>query len=137
MAKLTQQEIDSRLAAPHIATLVTLRPNGRPHVAPVWFERREDRALVMTSRSSAKIRNLRANPAVTLSISTGGRPYWYINLEGEADITEDNLADVVTRICTHYDGPAAGATFAEELLDAGNMVIIDIRINRVVSWTSD
>ncbi len=137
MAKLTQLEIQSYLAEPYVANLVTVRADGRPHVAPVWFQWQQGRALVMTGQSSSKVRNLRNNPAVTLSIATGQRPYWYINLEGEANITEDDLVAVVNRICIRYDGPEAGAAFAQELLDQGNMVIIDIMVNRVVSWLSD
>ena len=37
MADMSRQEIAEYLAEAHVAHLVTVRTNGRPHVAPVWF----------------------------------------------------------------------------------------------------
>ena len=137
MAKLTQQEIDSYLSEAHVALLTSIRPNGRPHVAPVWFVWQDGRALVMTGASSVKVGNLRNNPAVNLSLSTDQRPYQYVNLEGEADLTQDNMAELVHRICTKYDGPERGAAYAQELLQHGNMVVVDVQVKRIISWKQD
>ena len=38
MATMSQSEMVEFLAAPRIAHLVTLRPDGSPHVAPVWYD---------------------------------------------------------------------------------------------------
>ncbi len=162
MAKLSQQEIDSYLAEPHVALLTSIRPNGRPHVAPVWFVWQSlapgkepspgpaetsnlagrgvwqvCRALVMTGASSLKARNLRNNPSVALSVASDSRPYQYVSLEGEASLTQDNMAELVHRICTRYDGPEQGAVYARELLEHGNMVVIDVQVERIISWKQD
>ena len=52
MAKMSQREIETFLADPMVAHLVTVRADGRPHVVPVWFEWQGRRAQVMTDRSS-------------------------------------------------------------------------------------
>jgi PPOX class probable F420-dependent enzyme len=106
-------------------------------VAPVWFVWQEGRALVMTGGSSVKVRNLRGNPSVTLSVASDTRPYQYVSLEGEANLTQDNMAELVHRICTRYDGPEQGAAYAQELLEHGNMVVIDVQVKRIVSWKQD
>ena len=137
MTRLFAVEIDSQLAKPHVAHLVSVRPDGRPHVAPVWYEREDGRVWVMTGSGTAKARNIANNPAVSLSIAAPGRPYWYIVLEGKASITTDNLESIVPKICTRYDGQVRGAEFARELLTDEDMVLIDIRIDRVVSWQDD
>jgi len=77
------------------------------------------------------------NPAVSLSIAAPGRPYWYIVLEGKASLTTHNLESTVQKICVHYDGPVRGGEFAQEPLTDEDMVLIDIRIDRVVSWQDD
>jgi len=137
MTRLSQAEIDSQLAKPHVAHLVSIRADGRPHVAPVWYARDGGRVWVMTGSGTAKARNIANNPAVSLSIAAPGRPYWYIVLEGEATLTTHNLEAIVPNICTRYDGPIRGAEFARELLSDEDMVLIDFRIDRVVSWHDD
>ena len=134
MAKLNQQETEAYLAEPHIGHLVTVRPDGRPHVAPVWFKWEGDRALVMAIASAVKLRNIQHNPAVALSIATDQRPYRYVILEGEARVTGDAPPEVIERLCIHYDGPDRGPDFARELIDDRHLVLIDIKITRVIPW---
>ena len=137
MTRLSAVEIDSQLTKPHVAHLVSIRPDGRPHVAPVWYARDGGRVWVMTGSGTAKARNITNNPAVSLSIAAPWRPYWYIVLEGIASLTKDNMESLVKNICTLYDGPVRGAEFARELLTEEDMVLIDIRIERVISWQDD
>lgn len=137
MAQLSQQEIESYLAEPHVAHLVTVRPDGRPHAAPVWFLWEGGRALIITGGTSVKVRNIRSDPAVALSIATDQRPFKYVVLEGEGKVTQENLARVVERICVRYDGPVRGAAYAQELLAAENMVLVEIRVERVIGWKDE
>ena len=74
MARLTQEEQESLLARPMIANLVTMRPAGTPHVAPVWFLWDRGRAYVMADANAIKVRNVKRNPVVALSIVTADRP---------------------------------------------------------------
>ncbi len=141
MAKLSQQEREQFLAEPRIAHLVTLRQTGTPHAAPVWFlwERNRDlgRAWVMADAGAVKVRNVRGNPAVALSIATSERPLSYVVLEGQAKITVEDLARVVQRMCVLYDGPERGAQFAKELLGEDRMVLLEITVDRIMSWKGD
>ena len=142
MARLSQQEMDEFLAQPRIAHLVTLRPAGTPHVAPVWFlwdgsTRDRGRAWVMADGNAVKVRNIKRNPAVALSIATTERPLCYVVLEGRAEITTGEMARLVERMCVLYDGPERGAEFAKELLGENRMVLLDISVDRVMSWQDD
>ena len=137
MVRLTQEEQESFLARPMIAHLVTMRPAGTPHVAPVWFLWDRGRAFVMADANAMKVRNVKRNPAVALSVATPERPLSYVVLEGKAKITSENLANVVERMCVLYDGPERGAEFAKELLGEDRMVLLDIPIDRVMSWKDD
>jgi len=134
MAKLNQQETEQFLAHPRIAHLATLRPSGTPHVAPVWFLWDQGRAWVMADGGAVKVRNIKGNPAVTLSIATPDRPLSYVVLEGRAQINVDDLPRVVERMCVLYDGPERGADFAKELLRENRMVLLEITVDRVMSW---
>ncbi len=47
------------------------RPDGRPHVMPVWGVWVEDKLYFSTHRRSRKARNLAANPAVVAHLESG------------------------------------------------------------------
>ena len=134
MPRLSQREAEAYLSEAHVAHLITVRPDGCPHVVPVWFDWEGETALVMTSGQAVKVRNVRGNPTVALSVATDQRPYIYVVLEGEARVHTDNLVEVVNRICVHYDGPERGYAYAQELLAEGAMVLIEIRVSRMNSW---
>ena len=137
MAKLSRQETEQFLAQPRIAHLATLRPSGTPHVAPVWFLWDQGRAWVMADGGAVKVRNIKGNPAVTLSIATSERPLSYVVLEGKAQLNTGDLTRVVERMCVLYDGPQRGADFAKELLGENRMVLLEITVDRVMSWKDD
>lgn len=137
MADMTQQEIAAYLAEAHVAHLVTVRSSGRPQVAPVWFLEGNGQAFVVADANSVKVRNIRRNPAVTLSIATDQRPFKYVVLNGEAQVVETDVAQMVERICVRYDGLVRGVEYAKELLAEDRMKLIDILVTRVVGWKDD
>ena len=54
--------------------MATVRPDGRPHLAPVWFVYVDDRLWIGTGAGSVRARNLIANPAATVSLESGDAP---------------------------------------------------------------
>ena len=142
MVRLSKEEQELFLAQPMIAHLVTLRPAGTPHVAPVWFlwdgeHGVKGRAWVMADGGAVKVRNIQRNPAMALSIAAPERPFSYVVLEGQAEITSDGLEQVVERMCVLYDGLGRGEEFAKELLGEERMVLLQITVDRVMSWKDD
>ena len=137
MADMTQQEIAAYLAEAHIAHLVTLRSNGRPHVAPVWYLEENGQAFVMADANAVKVRNIRRNPAVSLSIATDQRPLKYVVLTGEAQVADRDIAQMVERICVRYDGPVRGVEYAKELLAENRMALIEIQVTRMTGWKDE
>ena len=134
MADMSRQEISDLLLEPHVADLATVRPDGRPHLAPVWYMEENGKAFVIASANAVKFRNVRHNPRVSLSIATDQRPYQYVVLEGEGRLTDDNLDQVIERICVRYDGPERGRAYAREVIAAGRTRVLEVQIHRVLSW---
>ena len=66
--------------------LATVRPDGRPHAMPVWAVWLDDAVWFSSSLGSRKIRNLRANPACTITTEDGQDP---VVLDGTAGIVTD------------------------------------------------
>ena len=137
MARLTEEEQTSFLVQPHIAHLVTMRPTGRPHVAPVWFLWKNDKAWVMADGSAVKVKNVLKNSSVALSVATPERPLSYVVLEGQAKLSSEALGPFVEQMCVLYDGPDRGAKFAKELLGDDRMVLIEITIDKMITWKDD
>ena len=54
---------------PHTGKLATVRKDGRPHVAPIWFDLDDDGSIVFTTGAeSLKGRSIRRDPRVCLYI---------------------------------------------------------------------
>ena len=54
--------------------LATVRSDGRPHVAQLWFVYVEDRIWIGTGLTSVRVRNLRSNPAASACLEPGDEP---------------------------------------------------------------
>lgn len=61
--------------------VASVRPDGRPHLVPVWFVVADGRWYICTAPGSVKARNLQHNPKVALALESGSEPYV---VEGEA-----------------------------------------------------
>lgn len=76
-----------RLFKAHTYFIGTTRPDGRPHVMPVWGIWLEGVFYFSSGRNSRKARNLAANPNCVVSIELSGES---VILEGVAEETTDN-----------------------------------------------
>lgn len=66
---------DPRLQANKNMWVATVRPDGRPHLTPIWFAVHDGRWYFVTVPGSVKARNLQQNPRVSLALEDGGDPY--------------------------------------------------------------
>jgi len=54
--------------------LATTRPDGRPHLVPIWACFVDGRFYVCTSSRSVKVRNALANPYACVALESGSKP---------------------------------------------------------------
>jgi len=59
---------DERLRKDPIIWLSSVRPDGRPHLVPVWFLWYGETILIFSQPNAQKIRNLRQNTNVILAL---------------------------------------------------------------------
>ncbi len=93
MAKMTPKQIGEFLALPNIAHSISLRAGSTPHSVPVWHGFSDNRSYVFTPASSLKMRNIRNDPRISLSIANAAKPYSYVVASGVADIVHDGIKE--------------------------------------------
>jgi F420H(2)-dependent biliverdin reductase len=70
----------------------SVRPDGRPHMVPVWFVYHEERIYIGIDPASVKSRNIRDNPGVVLALEDGSHP---LICEGAARIVNPPLPELL------------------------------------------
>ena len=78
-----------RLTRSHDYWVATVRPDGRPHVMPVWGVWMDDALWFSSSRGSRKARNLAANAHCAITTDNAYEP---VVIEGEAALIDDLAA---------------------------------------------
>jgi PPOX class probable F420-dependent enzyme len=65
-----------------LAHLATVRPDGGPHVVPVWVGTHGDHVVFLTGPGSAKARNLRHDPRVAISLAPADNGFMPVVVRG-------------------------------------------------------
>ena len=92
------------LREPNPAVMASVRANGTPHTAATWYALLDDgRVLVNLDASRLRLRFLRANPGVALTVLNEQSWYHHITLLGHVDEWRDDtdLADI-DLLSQHY-----------------------------------
>ena len=97
------------LESPALAHLVTLNPDGSPQVSVVWVGLDGDEIVAGHLPEHRKIRNIRNDSRVALSIETDRRNAIglneYLVIYGTARITEGGAAELLQNLARTYLGP--------------------------------
>jgi PPOX class probable F420-dependent enzyme len=100
-------EIDAFLSRPNPAVIATLAPDGAPHTAATWYLWDGRRILLNMDESRLRLRHLRRDPRVALTVLDDGEDGWYrhVSLLGQVvSIADDaSLADI-DRLALRYTG---------------------------------
>jgi PPOX class probable F420-dependent enzyme len=97
------------LDSPALAHLVTLNPDGSPQVTVVWVGLDGDEIVAAHLPEHRKVRNIRNDSRVALSIETDTRNAMglteYLVVYGTARITEGGAAELLQHLAHTYLGP--------------------------------
>jgi PPOX class probable F420-dependent enzyme len=117
--------------------LSTVRADGSPHVAPIWFLLDGDHVLFNTAKESVKGRNLARDGRAALCVDDDRPPFDFVVLEGRTELSEDldELRHWAARIGARY----MGEDRAEELGKRNGVpgeLLVRMRIEKVVALAS-
>lgn len=95
------------LQRPNPAVMATLRTDGSPVSAATWYLWDDGRVLLNLDATRVRLRHLRRDPRVTLTVLDGDDWYTHVTLLGRVvDLHPDTDRTDIDRISTHYTGHA-------------------------------
>ena len=121
--------------ATRTAKLATVRADGRPHVAPIWFVVDDDGTLVFnTGADTAKGKALRRDRRVALCVDDDRPPFAFVIVEGEVELSEDpdELLASATQIAARYMGTERAEEYGRRNGVPGELVV-RLRPTRVIA----
>ena len=124
-----------RLRAEGVIWITTVTPGGQPQSSPVWFLWDGDEFLVYAQPHSWKVRNIRANPRVSLHLDSDEEGGQVVTFEGRAHIGEgDPLAHEAAAYLAKYREGIASIGMTPEQLGAEYATALRITPTRVRAY---
>ena len=133
-AELTPKQL-AHVLKPYIATLATVRLDGSPHVAPIWYRYEDGEFRILTERSSVKARNVARDPRVELCIDDRARaPFHTVIVHGRATIDAYPGDAWRLALAEHYLGAEGGRAYVSSTPASDGEVLIRIKPLRLTGW---
>ncbi|MFE5569631.1 MULTISPECIES: pyridoxamine 5'-phosphate oxidase family protein [Amycolatopsis] len=141
--RMSPDELAAYLDEQKVINVATIGPNGRPHLAPLWYYPHESGVATWTYGTSQKAKNLERDPRATVLIEDGES---YEKLRGvslEADVEVITDTAVVTQmgisLMQRYAGAKPGDPVPDELSgfigkQAPKRIGLIFRPTKIVSW---
>jgi len=121
-----------RLRDERLAWLTTVSPQGSPRPVPVWFLwDGAESALLYSRPDTAKLRNIAANPRVTLHLDGNGEGVDIVVCAGRASVSDDPPADGVPAYVEKYAALIARNTWTPASFAADYAVPVRIAFSRI------
>jgi PPOX class probable F420-dependent enzyme len=121
------------LATGPFAHVVTLDPDGTPHVTLAWAGFDGDELVMATFflPEQKKLRNLRRDPRVVVSFEagehTGEGLHPYVVIQGQARISDGGALEVMDHLAQYYLGP--GQRYP--MRDVPEGVVVHVTVERI------
>jgi PPOX class probable F420-dependent enzyme len=127
MRVMSEEELKAFLIAePHTGKLATTRKDGRPHVAPIWYDLDDDGTVVFTTAAETlKGKTLRRDPRASLCVDDERPPFSFVIIDGTVEISEDldDLLVWATRIGGRYMGAEKAEAFGRRNAVPGELLV--------------
>ncbi|WP_330456315.1 PPOX class F420-dependent oxidoreductase [Streptomyces sp. NBC_00820] len=114
--------------------LATVRADGSPHIAPIWFLLDGDELVFNTGADTVKGRNIARDGRIALCVDDDRPPFSFVTLNGHARLSEDldEVRHWATRIAARYMGEERAEEFGARNGVPGEL-LVRATIDRVVA----
>ncbi|MBE8524385.1 PPOX class F420-dependent oxidoreductase [Amycolatopsis sp. H6(2020)] len=89
MALTLPEAVRALVDGRNFATVATLDPDGGPQTSVVWVGLDDGDLVFSATEDRRKVRNLRRDPRISVSITDAENPYRHTQLRGRVTITPD------------------------------------------------
>ncbi len=92
---ISNEDISKLFSGRNLVSIATLSEDNSPHVTPVWadIDENENLILINSFEGSAKVRNVKRDPRVALSIVETHNTYKIVSMKGKVIEVTMNDAD--------------------------------------------
>ncbi|MEO8290685.1 MAG: PPOX class F420-dependent oxidoreductase [Gaiellaceae bacterium] len=98
-------DVDDFLRQPNPAVVASLRRDGSPHTVATWYAWEENRVLLSMDESRLRLRFMRRDPRVALTVLDQKGWYRHVSLQGRIVAIEEDLGlRDIDRLAVHYTG---------------------------------
>ncbi len=115
---LNADEITAFLRGPYAASLACVRPDGRPHVIPVWQEWDGQVFYVIAWNGSQWADHILMNPKVSLTVDEPWSPLRRVVVQGSAkplEVNQSGLERLLQRMTHRYLGQPAAPVLIQQV----------------------
>jgi len=126
VALITDPKVSAFLSAgTRTGKLAYAGAGGRPLVAPVWFIVEDGTLVFNTGKNTAKGRALARDPRATLCVDLEEPPYAFVQVQGEAELSEDpgELQRTAIAIAARYVGHDRAEEYGKRNGVPGELVV--------------
>ncbi|MET9673216.1 PPOX class F420-dependent oxidoreductase [Streptomyces sp. NPDC006482] len=135
MTRMTEDQWRTFVSAgTRTGKLATVRDDGSPHIAPVWFLLDGDDFVFNTGKDTVKGRNLARDGRVSLCVDDDTPPFAFVTLTGRARLSEDpmELRHWAARLGARYMGEERAEEFGDHNGVPGEL-LVRVRIDKVIA----
>jgi len=132
--RLNSDQINQVIKEPNISIVCTLRKDGSPHMTPVWHILYENFVFIVIEQSSVKAKNLRFDERISLCIATETKPQKWVQINGKALLSKDNIPELVNLMSDNYLGKNEGIEYSKKVLIELDFIVVKILPNNIIGF---
>ena len=133
-AALADARLDRFLSREPVVWLSTVRPDGAPHLVPIWFTWDGTSLLVFSKPGAQKVRNLRTHPVAMLALGEPEDDFDVALAEARVQLLDEPARELPEAHLTKYsERMAALGLTPEEFLTTYSQVVV-ITPTRSLPW---
>jgi PPOX class probable F420-dependent enzyme len=124
--RMSGDELDAFLGSgTRTGKLATMRADGSPHVAPIWFILDGDDLVFMTGADTLKGKAMLRDPRVALCVDDEQPPFGFATIEGTVTLSTDldEMLPWSIAIARRYMGDEQAEAYGKRNAVAGELLV--------------
>ena len=99
------EKAQTLLKGKNFANVATTRKDGSPQVSPIWCDFDGTHIILNSEEKRAKVKNLKRDPRVSVSVFDQANPYSYVQIQGRVvEITPNGGFEGIDAMAKKYMG---------------------------------